>query len=108
MKPLSILVLAAMLAPSAIAASPAAPAVQIKDDAFSPRTLTITVGQTVTFTNDDDDAHTVTAVDGSFDSKGLDTHGVWRHVFKKPGSYAYFCQLHPFMKGTIVVKAVSS
>ena len=84
----------------------ATPTVQIKDDAFKPAMLTIAAGQTVTFVNADDDAHTVTATDGSFDSKGLDTDGTWRHTFSKPGTYAYFCELHPFMKATIVVKAV--
>lgn len=83
-----------------------APGVEIKNDAFAPSTLTITAGEAVTFTNDDDDAHTVTATDGSFDSKGLDTNGHWRHTFAKPGTYTYYCQLHPFMKGTIVVKPV--
>ncbi len=83
------------------------PSVDIKNDAFAPQTLIVAAGTTVTFTNDDDDAHTVTATDGSFDSKGLDTNGRWRHTFVKPGTYAYFCQLHPFMKGTIVVKAVT-
>ncbi len=62
----------------------------------------------MTFVNDDDDAHTVTAADGSFDSKGLDTGGTWRHAFAKSGTYAYFCELHPFMKATIVVKAAGS
>ncbi|HEY6326483.1 MAG TPA: cupredoxin family copper-binding protein [Candidatus Cybelea sp.] len=85
-----------------------APAIHIHNDAYIPQTLTIVAGQTVTFVNGDDDAHTVTAVDGSFDSKGLDTGDVWRHAFAKPGTYAYFCQLHPFMKGTIVVKAAGS
>lgn len=105
MKYYSFLLAAALLAAPATA-SPAATAVQIKDDAFSPRTLTVAAGQTIAFTNNDDDAHTVTATDGSFDSKGLDTNGVWRHAFVKPGVYTYFCELHPFMKGTIVVKAV--
>jgi len=41
----------------------------------------------VTFVNDDDDAHTVTAVDGSFDSKGLDTGGVWRHTSRDRSWY---------------------
>jgi plastocyanin len=104
---LPLALLAALLTAPA-AASPAAPAIHIKDDAFTPKSLTIVAGQTVTFVNDDDDAHTVTATDGSFDSKGLDTGGVWRHAFAKPGTYAYFCELHPFMKGTIVVKAVGS
>lgn len=84
-----------------------APAVKIVNDSYKPATLTISAGQSVTFTNADDDAHTVTAVDGSFDSRGLDTGGVWKHVFTKPGAYKYFCQMHPFMKGTIIVKAVT-
>jgi plastocyanin len=79
--------------------------VLIQNDAFSPAKLTVTAGQTVSFTNRDDDAHTVTATDGSFDSKGLDTNGTWQHTFSTPGVYTYFCELHPFMKGTIVVKA---
>lgn len=83
------------------------PRVEIKNDAFFPQMLTVVAGQTVTFINADDDAHTVTATDGSFDSKGLDTSGVWRHTFAKPGVYPYFCELHPFMKGKIVVKAVT-
>jgi plastocyanin len=97
------------LAALLLAAAPAvsSPSVLIKDDAFSPSTLTIGAGQTVSFTNEDDDAHTVTATDGSFDSKGLDTNGVWRHTFAKPGVYRYFCELHPFMKGTIVVRPVT-
>jgi|SRR5580698_3132585 plastocyanin len=84
-----------------------APGVRIINDSFQPATLAVSAGQSVTFTNADDDAHTVTAVDGSFDSRGLDTGGVWHHVFTKPGTYRYFCQMHPFMKGTIVVRAVA-
>lgn len=105
MRTLAISVLAAlMLAPPA-ARSATTPAVFIKNDAYSPQSLTIVAGQSVIFTNADDDAHTVTATDGGFDSKGLDTDDVWRHTFAKPGTYRYFCELHPFMKGTIVVKA---
>ncbi len=106
MRQLSITLLAALLAAAAPALA-TAPNVQIKNDAFAPAVLTIAAGQAVTFANDDDDAHTVTATDGSFDSKGLDTNARWRHVFAKPGTYAYFCALHPFMKGTIVVKAAN-
>ena len=82
--------------------------VHLKDDAFGPKTLTVPVGTTITFVNDDDDAHTVTSTNGLFDSKGLDTHGVWKHKFEKTGTYTYFCELHPFMKGTIIVKTVKS
>jgi plastocyanin len=104
---LTIVVLAVLFAVPA-AVLPATTAVHIKDDAFMPGTLTIVAGATVTFANDDDDAHTVTATDGTFDSKGLDTNQTWRHTFSKPGVYRYFCELHPFMKGTIVVKAVGT
>ena len=79
--------------------------IHLKDDSYKAATITVPVGATVTFVNDDDDAHTVTSTTGLFDSKGLDTHGVWKHTFKKPGIYDYFCELHPFMKGKIVVKA---
>lgn len=105
MSKLFITFLGALLVAAGPGASP--PAVQIKDDAYSPRTLTVVAGQSVTFVNEDDDAHTVTATDGSFDSKGLDTNAVWRHAFTKPGTYAYFCELHPFMKGSIVVKGAT-
>lgn len=107
MKASLLLALAVLLAAPA-AADPAPPTVRIAGDAFTPKTLTVEAGQTVTFVNGDDDAHTVTAVDGSFDSKGLDTGDIWRHAFTKPGAYAYFCEMHPFMKGTVVVKAAGS
>jgi plastocyanin len=77
--------------------------VHIRDFAFVPATLSIARGDTVIFINDDDDAHTVTASDKSFDSAGLDTHDRWKHTFTKDGTYTYFCALHPYMKGTIVV-----
>jgi plastocyanin len=79
--------------------------VHIKDFAFKPPTVTIHAGETVLFVNDDGDAHTVSATDKSFDSGGLDTNERWRHTFAKAGTYSYFCELHPYMKGTIVVTA---
>ena len=91
-------------APSAQSASPKPDAVvHIADFAYKPPTLTIHAGQTVLFVNDDGDAHTVTATDKSFDSGGLDSKEQWLHTFTKPGTYAYFCALHPYMKATIVV-----
>jgi plastocyanin len=78
--------------------------VHLHNDAFTPATVTVHAGDTVRWINDDDDAHTVTATDGSFDSKGLDTSASWTHTFTKPGTYKYFCELHPFMKGTVIVK----
>jgi plastocyanin len=86
---------------------PAVATVHIKDFKYHPPALTIHVGDRVTFVNDDDEAHTVTATDKSFDSEGLDTAGTWQHVFNNPGTYHYFCELHPYMKATIVVLPAS-
>ncbi|MGC2129556.1 MAG: cupredoxin family copper-binding protein [Candidatus Aquilonibacter sp.] len=82
--------------------------VHIHDYAYKSPAVTIHAGDTVRFINDDNDAHTVTSTDGLFDSKGLDTNGVWEHTFAKAGTYHYFCELHPYMKGTIIVKDVNA
>lgn len=79
--------------------------VHIKDFAYKPVPLHITTGDTVKFVNDDQEAHTVTSTQKAFDSAGLDTGDTWTYTFKKPGSYAYFCSLHPWMKGVIIVTA---
>lgn len=85
-------------------ALPSVLTIHIKDFRFSPTPATIHVGDRVTFVNDDDEAHTATAVDRTFDSEGLDTAQTWQHVFAKPGVYKYFCELHPYMTATIVVE----
>ena len=79
--------------------------VHFRNYAFSPLTITVAAGTTVEFVNDDGDAHTATADDKSFDSGALDTHETWRHRFTHSGTFAYFCALHPYMKGRIVVTA---
>lgn len=94
---------AAVSLPAASRSAP--PAVHIRNFAFVPSRLTVSAGSTVTFINDDDEAHTVTARDKSFDSEGLDGHERWTHVFAQSGSFAYFCELHPMMKAVIVVAA---
>ncbi len=86
------------------AAAPVIIAVQIKMFAFTPKTLTIAPGTTVTWTNVDDEPHTVTAVGGSFHSSALDTGNTYSFTFTKPGRYAYFCRLHPQMTATIIVR----
>ena len=101
-------VVAAVALVSVAAVSPASPAphtVQIKGFAFSPKSLTITAGETVRFVNGDQEAHTVVADKGAFNSGGLDTNDSWSVRLQKPGTYSYFCSLHPYMKGTIVVRA---
>jgi plastocyanin len=88
---------------------PAAPvpqggtAVSISDFKFVPATLTVPVGTTVTWTNNDEEPHTIAAKDGSFHSPGLDTHGTYSFTFANPGSFDYVCGIHPFMTGTVVV-----
>jgi plastocyanin len=91
---------AAMAAPAAKTQT-----VSIKMFAFTPQVLTVTPGTTVTWTNSDEDPHTVTANDKSFHSAALDTDDKFSFTFTKPGDYAYFCSLHPHMTGKIVVKA---
>ena len=66
-------------------------------------TLTVKPGATVIFDNHDDIPHLVVAVDGKYRSKALDTNDKYSVTFDKPGEYAYFCGLHPHMKGKIVV-----
>src|SRR6476660_7418910 len=78
-------------------------AVSISDFKFNPATLTVPVGTTVTWTNQDGEPHTIAAKDGSFHSPGMDTHGTYSFTCSPPGSYDYVCSIHPFMTGTVVV-----
>ncbi|WP_347403322.1 cupredoxin family copper-binding protein [Pandoraea sp. LA3] len=81
-------------------------AVHIDNFTFSPATLTVKAGATVTWTNRDDEPHTVTsaAMPRVFASGALDTDGTYAFTFDKPGTYPYFCAIHPHMTGVIVVK----
>jgi plastocyanin len=108
MKPIFFALLAAAVLCAPLRVSAQTYTVHISDFAFKPSTLNVHPGDTVVFVNDDGDAHTVTASDKSFDSAGLDTHDQFKHTFTAPGSYAYFCALHPYMKGVIVVHARES
>jgi plastocyanin len=77
--------------------------VAIRDFAFAPATITVPVGATVTWTNSDQDPHTVSATGGVFRSPTLDTGATYRYTFTKPGRYDYLCTIHPFMTATVVV-----
>jgi plastocyanin len=90
--------------PVAVAPSVAAPRIDIMQFKFSQPILTVPVGTTVTWTNEDEDAHTVTADDGRFTSAGLDHGEAFSYRFTTPGTYAYHCALHPHMTARIVVK----
>jgi plastocyanin len=66
----------------------------------------VKVGETVTWVNDDTVAHTATSQGGAlFDSGNLPTGGTFRFTFTKAGTYHYFCTIHPWMKGVVVVAA---
>jgi plastocyanin len=79
-------------------------AIAIKDFEFSPATLTVTVGTTVTWTNTGDAPHTVTSDDGAFDSGQLTNGQTFSQTFDQAGTIAYHCNVHPRMKATIIVK----
>ena len=80
-------------------------AVEIVDFAFSPQTLTIRVGETVTWTNADPVVHTATSTSGAFDSGDLDQGESYSVTFTVPGTYDYLCTPHPQMTGSIIVEA---
>ena len=80
--------------------------VTIDNFAFGPNSLTVAVGTTVTWINQDDEPHTVvnTGNPRLFKSGALDTGNKFSFTFDKPGTYRYFCSLHPHMTGVIVVQ----
>jgi plastocyanin len=90
----------------AVLAGPQQGTMEVKIDNFSfgPTTLTVAAGSTVTWVNRDDIPHTVVSTDGVFKSKVLDTDEKFSYTFTKPGTYAYFCSIHPKMTGTLVVQ----
>ena len=78
--------------------------VSVVDVAFQPVDIEVPVGTTVDWTNEDPFAHTVTARDGAFDSGTMDGGATFSQTFSEPGTYAYFCAIHPSMTGTVTVK----
>jgi plastocyanin len=78
--------------------------VKIDNFSFGPTVLTIPAGATVTWTNHDDIPHTVVSNDGVFKSKVLDTDEKFSYTFTKPGTFPYFCSIHPKMTGKVVVQ----
>jgi plastocyanin len=78
--------------------------VKVDNFSFSPDTLTVPVNTTVTWVNKDDVPHVIASSEGSFKSKGLDTDDKYSYTFTKPGTYSYYCSIHPKMTGKIVVQ----
>jgi plastocyanin len=78
--------------------------IEIKDFAFNPQTITVKSGQTITWINRDEEPHTVVSVEKQFKkSSALDTDQTFTITTSAPGTYTYFCSVHPKMTGTIVV-----
>lgn len=84
--------------------SPAGPSVTIDNFSFSPTPITVPVGTTLTWTNRDDIPHTVVSDDKKFKSKALDTDEKFSFTFSEPGTYSYFCSIHPKMVAKVIVE----
>src|ERR1700736_688738 len=79
--------------------------VRIGNFTFDPPRLTVKAGTTVTWRNEDDIPHRIASTEGKFKSNTLDTDDGYSFTFADPGTYGYFCSLHPHMTGTIVVES---
>jgi len=79
--------------------------IEIKDFAFNPQTITVKSGEKITWINRDEEPHTVVSVQKQFKkSTALDTDQEFTITAGAPGTYTYFCSVHPKMTGTIIVK----
>jgi plastocyanin len=87
----------------AATALPAETRASIDNFTFKPDTITVPVGTTVVWENDDNIVHTVVSLDGAFRSPALDTEDKFSFTFDKAGTFEYFCSLHPYMKAKVVV-----
>lgn len=98
----------AMVTPAATAmAGPpvATKAVSVRNFAFKPPAITVPVGTTVNWTNDDIEQHTATADDKSFDSDVINNGNGYSFTFSKVGTFRYSCLIHPDMRGQVIVTA---
>ena len=92
------------LGSTAVAGEPSASVVVAKEFMFSPATLTVAAGTTVTWSNRDEEPHTVVSETGLFRSAALDTNESFSFRFDQPGTYRFVCSIHPQMTGTIIVQ----
>jgi plastocyanin len=84
-------------------AQTAAGSIGIDNFTFTPQRMTVRAGTTIKWTNKDDIPHAIASVGKVFRSKTLDTDDSYEFTFTTPGTYDYFCSLHPHMTGTVVV-----
>ena len=85
-------------------AAPAPVTVEVKEFKFRPESLTVAPGTTVTWRNGDEDPHTITSTEGVFQSPALVNADRFSYTFTKPGTYHYFCKIHPHMRADVVVR----
>jgi plastocyanin len=78
--------------------------VTISNFKFSPSPVVVSPGTRVIWTNRDSDPHTIDSVKNLWASEALDTNGKFARVFKASGTFAYYCGIHPFMHGTVIVR----
>jgi amicyanin len=104
----SATMLAAVVLPGRAETAGPASAVSIDNFTFGPPSLKVKIGTTVTWTNKDDIPHGIASSNNAFaKSKALDTDDSYSFTFTTPGTYQYFCYIHPHMVGTIVVEAAA-
>jgi amicyanin len=85
-----------------------AAAISIDNFTFAPAKLTVKAGTTVTWTNRDDIPHGIASANNAFPrGAAMDTDGTFSFTFTTPGTYQYFCYIHPHMVGTVVVEAAT-
>jgi len=99
------LVVSGVLLELPLVALAATSSVNIQNTAFAPATITVHVGDTVTWTNRDPFSHTSTSDTGAWDSHVVTAGGSFSFTFASAGTFAYHCAIHTFMHGTIVVQA---
>ncbi|APV43377.1 Cupredoxin-like domain-containing protein [Dehalogenimonas formicexedens] len=99
-----VLLFAATLVPLGCGGSTPPNTVDMKNIQYSPRTLTVSVGTTVTWRNKDSVQHSVTSSNGIFDSGLFNPGGSYTYTFNTAGTYPYYCTIHPGMTGTIIVQ----
>ena len=105
-----VLAVAVFTTATALPAAPAQAAdsvVLIDQFTFTPQRITVKAGTTVTWSNEDDVPHTIASSSKLFKSKALDTGDKFSFTFTTPGTYEYFCSLHPHMTGAVVVEAAT-
>jgi plastocyanin len=85
-------------------AAPSPVTVEVKEFKFKPEAISVARGTTVTWLNGDEEPHTIASTDGVFRSSALESGDRFSYTFSKPGTYHYFCAIHPHMRADVIVQ----